>query len=143
MEAKVDTEGTVFITESRNLGYVNVASLSTSSKSWHFYYQYNVPGCVLKLMGELASDEYRGKFLILNGEPENSFCNFFLIGDDGQLYPRCEDALDELVKFACTKEELDELKDGFSRRMQKAIDVLAVPLVEVASKMEEDDEQRN
>lgn len=141
MSAKADAEGKVFIIKSYDGKpadvYSNVASLSKSSRSWHFYYAYDVPGCVLKLMGELANDEYWGRFLLLNGEPEDSFCNFFIIGDDGQLYPRCEDNLDELVKFACTKEELDELKDGFSQRMQKAIDTLAVPLVEVASKMEE------
>lgn len=141
MSAKDDTEGNVIITKScddKPRGcYTNVASLSKSSRSWHFYYGNDVPGCVLKLMGELANDEYWGRFLLLNGEPEDSFCNFFIICDDGQLYPSCEDNLDELVKFACTKEELDELKDGFSQRMQKAIDTLAVPLAEVASKMEE------
>lgn len=89
-------------------------------------------------MGELVNDEYWDKFLLLNGEPEDSFCNFFIIGDDGQLFPRCEDSLDELVKFAYTKEELNELKDGLSQRMRKAIDILAVPLGKVASKMEED-----
>lgn len=118
-------------------GYFDVARVSNGSRTWHFFNQCYVPGCVLKLMGELVNDEYWGKFLLLNGEPEDGCCNFFLIGDDGQLYPRCEDNLDELVKFAYTKEELDELKDGFSQRMQEAIDTLAVPLVEVASKMEE------
>lgn len=139
INAKADTEGNVIITKTLNKegAYSNVASLSNDSRSWHFYYAYDFPGCVLKLMGELASDEYWGKFLLLNGEPY-TFCNFFIIGDNGQLFPRCEDNLDELVKFACTKEELDELKDGFSQRMQKAIDTLAVPFVKVASKMEEE-----
>lgn len=143
VEVHVDTEGTVFIDDSSILGCTHVASLSTGSKLWHFHYRYDLPACVLKLMGELASDEYRGKFLILNGEPENSFCDIFVIGDNGRLYHRCEDTLDELVKFACTEEELDELKEGFSERMRKAIDVLAVPLAKVASKMGEDDEQHN
>lgn len=138
ISARADAEHNVFIFES--FPGNTVSKLPNSSRSWHFYGpgQHNLPACVLKLMAELANDEYWGKFLILNGEPEDSFCNFFLIGDDGQLYPRCEENLDELVKFACTKEELDELKEGFSQRMQEAIDVLAVPFSEVASKMEED-----
>lgn len=138
VHAKVDIENTVFIANSWDVGSTNVASLSNGSRTWHFYYDHNVPACVLKLMSELANDEYRGKFLILNGEPEDSCCNFFLIGDDGQLYPRCEDTLDELVKFACTKAELNELKEELSRRMQKAVDTLTVPLAEVAPKMEEE-----
>lgn len=133
------TDGGVLIQKPlRAGGYFDVACVSNGSRTWHFFNQCYVPGCVLKLMGELVNDEYWGKFLLLNGEPEDSFCNFFIIGDDGQLYPRCEDNLDELVKFACTKEELGELKNGFSRRMREAIDVLAVPFSEVASKMEKD-----
>lgn len=135
IRARADAENNVFLFKTRPAN--TVASLSNSSRSWHFYRQCDLPACVLKLMAELTNDEYWGKFLILNGEPEESFCNFFIIGNDGQLYPRCEDTLNELVKFACTEEELDELKEGFSERMQKAIDVLAVPLVEVASKMGE------
>lgn len=141
MNAKIDTEGNVLITKTLHINgaYSKVASLSSDSRSWHFYYSYDVPGCVLALMGELASDEYWGKFLILNGEPENSFWNFFIIGEDGQLFNRCEDNLDELFKFACTKEELNELKEGLSQRMQKGIDALTVPFVE-ALEMGEDNE---
>lgn len=123
-----------------------LAYLPFYTKQWVFVANgYTLPGSVLKLMGELVDGKYRErekKYVILNGEPEKNFWLVFIVSDYGWLDCRCADGpdnLDKLYKFSYTREELEELKEGLSPRIQKAVDAMTVTLDE-ALKMGEDND---
>ncbi|MBT9056382.1 hypothetical protein BTJ26_03025 [Lactobacillus delbrueckii subsp. bulgaricus] len=125
----------------RSIGPLWLAYLPNYTKSWKFLEKRTIPGCVLKLMGELADSRYQGKYAILNGKPYrdieghqvfNCFqINLGCLEQDSGVY------LSELTTY--TKSELEELKEDLPQRMQKAIDALTVP-VDKALKMGEDND---
>lgn len=123
-----------------------LASLPCDTKSWEFTsIRSNFPGCVLKLMAEIADSEYRERqkqYVILNGKPYrdivgNQLFDCFLINPLGFLETDNGVSLSDLTTY--TKPELNGLKFDMPLTMQAAIDALTVPLEE-ALKMGEDDE---
>lgn len=121
----------------------NFAYLPRCSRSWTFNTddKKQIPGCVLKLMGELADSKYRdGAYVILNGKPYNGHFNCFKIDIRGRLNEHNDVSRKDLKGYLYyTKSELDALKANLPWAMQEAIDALTVPL-EDALKMGEDDE---
>lgn len=122
-----------------------LAYLPGFTKRWVFatYSSYSFPGRVLKLMGELADSKYHErekKYVILNGKPHNGRFDCFLIDIRGRLNEDNDISRKQLEGYMYyTKSELDEFKGNLPQRMQKAVDVLIVPLEE-ALKMGENNE---
>ncbi|MCD5531043.1 hypothetical protein EFE22_09475 [Lactobacillus delbrueckii subsp. lactis] len=127
----------------RSIGPLWLAYLPNYTKSWKFLEKRTIPGCVLKLMGELADSRYQERqYAILNGKPYrdiegNQLFNCFQINVLGCLEQDSGVYLSELTTY--TKSELEELKKGLPWTMQEAIDALTVP-VDEALKMGEDND---
>lgn len=123
--------------------YWSLAHLPRCSRSWAFDTDDGdkIPGCVLKLMGELADSKYRdGAYVILNGEPHNGHFNIFKIDIRGRLNEHNDVSRKDLEGYVYyTKTELDAMKVRLPWAMQKAVDALTVPL-SAALKMGEDDD---
>lgn len=129
-----------------------LAYLPCDTKSWTFASDsFSMPGCVLKLMSELAEStnrERQGQYVILNGDPYhddegNKYFDCFLLWLCGPGFGRLEThnfiSKKELANWTYTKPELDYFKKDKSWAMCEAIDALTVPLEE-ALKMGEDNE---
>lgn len=126
--------------------FYTLAYLPGYTKRWVFAADsYSFPGCVLKLMGELADSKYRERqkqYVILNGEPYHDIrgellFDCFVINVHECLETANGLCLSELVTY--TKSELNEHKANMPWTMKEAIDALTVPLEE-AEKMGEDND---
>ena len=116
-----------------------LAYLPEHTKSWIFLADsYSFPGCVLKLMGELAESNEK-KYVILDGKPSGKCWDVFLIDKECQNFDECCADQYDLSHMSYTECELSEAKKYLPKALQKAVDVLIVPLEE-ALKMGENNE---
>lgn len=107
------------------------------TKRWVFTADsYSIPGSVLKLMGELAESNEK-KYVILNGKPRGKRWYVFGINKRYQKLDECPgiDRDDLISNMSYTESELAEAKKYLPEALQKAVDLLTVPLKE-ALKME-------
>ena len=151
--ADYDEQGNVYIYD---YTYDSVmAQLGSNSYVWEVEDDsFTMSPSLLRLMAELADTppakrEMTPRYVILNGEPEKGFWQVFIVNSYGLICYRCvdnsggadnPDNLEELAKFAYTRKELNELKNRLSPRMQKAIDVMTVPLEEALKMGENNDD---
>ncbi|GHN50819.1 hypothetical protein [Lactobacillus delbrueckii] len=113
--------------------YINWDIRSTS--------QVTIPTKVLKLMVELAeSREEENKYVILNGKPflleGNISTRVFLINEGNLSFATV--SLDEVIDFAYTKEELEQLKTTLPKKLQDAVDLLTVTVGEAKKVLKHD-----
>lgn len=124
--------------------YFILAYLPDHTKNWIFMADtYSFPGCVLKLMGELAENNEK-KYVILDGKPSGKCWDVFRINKVHQNLDKYSsvDRHDLIRYMSYTESGLAEAKTYLPYRpeaLRKAVDVLTVPLEE-ALKMGEDDE---
>lgn len=112
-----------------------LAYLPEHTKRWVFaadsYSIHSIPGSVLKLMGELAESNEK-KYVILNGKPSGKHWDVFWINKEFQNFDKCSsDDRDDLINhMSYTESGLAEAKKYLPEALQKAVDVLTVPLEE-------------
>lgn len=120
--------------------HFTLAYLPEHTKKWVFaadsYSIHSIPGSVLKLMGELAESNEK-KYVILNGKPRGKRWYVFGINKRYQKLDECPgiDRDDLISNMSYTESELAEAKKYLPEALQKAVDLLTVPLKE-ALKME-------